>query len=392
VNKPPKILFIDRRFTPTGGAQCYLDNLVLHCANAGYDVELAANSHPNIQGNYAILREAGVLVSPTPLGEKPPGLAAKWYKAFIAKSNPALIHVNTSCRELRQVLTRIGHWKEMQCKRVFTMHLSILSEQDSMNLGKRYFPWSYRSRTLRERRKFLEIFDCCISVSKENGNRASGFFDFPLEKMKYIPNGVDITKYYPENSAPNLKCLQSNRLAIGCCARLSKQKRLDVLIHAVAGLSSEHDVVLRLAGDGPERTRLTALARELGMADRIEFLGTQNDVCSFLQSLDLFVLTSDREGLPYALLEAMAVGLPAIVTNVNEMPFVVRDGVDGFVIPTEDVNACQEKIRMLIDNPELRARLGNSARERVCEQYNEASCLEKTLAVFDSLVHSQIVT
>ena len=97
-------------------------------------------------------------------------------------------------------------------------------------------------------------------------------------------------------------------------------------------------------------------------------------------------MTTDREGLPYALLEAMATGLPTIVTGVNEMPVVVRDGVDGFVIPKGNINACTEKIQTLISDPEMRSRFGVSARRRVCEGYSAESCLKKTLAVFESAI------
>ena len=161
------------------------------------------------------------------------------------------------------------------------------------------------------------------------------------------------------------------------------------MILAVAKLADRNNIFLKLAGDGSERERLEALVTELGITDRVEFLGSQNDVCSFLQSLDIFVLTSDREGLPYALLEAMATGLPTIVTNVNEMPIVVRDGVDGFVIPTDDVDECQKKIQILMNEPELRARFGDSARRRVCEEYSQESCLKKTLNVFKDVLQDQ---
>ena len=228
----------------------------------------------------------------------------------------------------------------------------------------------------------MDIFDHCITVSNENGKKASQLLNLPQDLFTFIPNGVDVSKFAPkQNSSPT-----SGQFVVGCCARLSEQKRLDILIRAIAKLAARNNVLLKLAGDGPERERLEALVVELGIADRVEFLGTQNDVCSFLHSLDLFAMTSDREGLPYALLEAMATGLPTIVTGVNEMPVVVRDGVDGFVIPKGNINACTEKIQTLISDPEMRSRFGVSARRRVCEGYSAESCLKKTLAVFESAI------
>ena len=261
------------------------------------------------------------------------------------------------------------------------MHLSVLSEKEYV--GKRHWPWSYGAKTRQERKQFLAIFDRCISVSNENCVKVSTYFKLPQEQITYIPNGVDVSKFVPK------KRTVSDQIVVGCCARLSTQKRLDVLIRAVAKLANRNNIVLKLAGDGSQREQLEVLANELGISDRVEFLGSQNDVCSFLQSLDIFALTSDREGLPYALLEAMATELPTVVTNVNEMPIVVRDGVDGFVISTDDVDACQEKIQILMSQPELRARFGSSARRRVCEEYSQESCLQKTLNVFKNVLQDR---
>ena len=375
----PKILFIDRRFTPTGGAQLYLDQLVMECVKSGYQAELVVNSHANLKANYHLLRNAGVAVHAVPFAGQPANVLAKRLTEFFAESDPDLIHVNTSCRELRQILVKVKDWPKMRCKRIFTMHLSVLSEKST---GKRFWPWSYAASTRDERRKFMDIFDHCITVSNENGKKASQLLNLPQDLFTFIPNGVDVSKFAPkQNSSPT-----SGQFVVGCCARLSEQKRLDILIRAIAKLAARNNVLLKLAGDGPERERLEALVVELGIADRVEFLGTQNDVCSFLHSLDLFAMTSDREGLPYALLEAMATGLPTIVTGVNDMPVVVRDGVDGFVIPKGNINACTEKIQTLISAPEMRSRFGVSARRRVCEGYSAESCLKKTLAVFESAI------
>ena len=378
---PAKILFIDRRFTPTGGAQYYLDQLVLDCLKVGYEVELAVNSHPNIDANYQLLRKQGVKVA-TPLGEQSSGKAAKRLEEFIIQSNPDLIHVNSSCREYRQVLGKIGGWSKMKCKRIFTMHGSILSGNEY--LGRRCLPWSYEARNRAERKKFLDVFDRCISVSEENGKKVSEFFSLPTNRVVCVPNGVNVSKFFPRNDSA-----LDRRFVIGCCARLSKPKSHDIVIRAVAKLASGNDICLRLAGDGSERERLEELVKELKITDCVEFLGTQRDVSSFFQSLDLFVITSDREGLPYALLEAMATGLPSIVTDVNEMPIVVRNGQDGFVIPTRNVNACYEKMRTLMDDASLRARFGKSARQRVCDEYSETTSLEKTQEVFASVISDQ---
>ena len=272
-----KILFIDRRFGATGGAQHYLDHLVLECIRNGYEAELAVNTHSNLAANYQLISNQDAIVHHTPFGEQDAGVSAKWLSELIAIRKPDLIHVNSSCRELRQILVGVKNWNKIPCKRVFTMHLSVLSEKEYV--GKRHWPWSYGAKTRQERKQFLAIFDRCISVSNENCVKVSTYFKLPQEQITYIPNGVDVSKFVPK------KRTVSDQIVVGCCARLSTQKRLDVLIRAVAKLANRNNIVLKLAGDGSQREQLEVLANELGISDRVEFLGSQNDVCSFLHLL-----------------------------------------------------------------------------------------------------------
>jgi len=151
-------------------------------------------------------------------------------------------------------------------------------------------------------------------------------------------------------------------------ARLVHQKGLDLLIRALASLRDPAcaDWRLVLVGDGPERSALTALAVREGVADRVVFEGFQTDPVRFMARASVFVLPSRFEGMPNALLEAMAAGLPVVVSDASPGPLEMVDpGVHGLVVPSENVEALAEALGRLMVDSELRERLGRAARQRL---------------------------
>jgi len=123
-------------------------------------------------------------------------------------------------------------------------------------------------------------------------------------------------------------------------------------------------------GDGPERGRLEALAAELGVSERAMFAGLQADPIPFYAEMDVFCLSSDTEGTPMTLLEAGACGLPSVVTDVGGCAEVVQDGATGLVVPKGDAMALAAALEKLCRDVALRARMGQTARERVMAEYS----------------------
>ncbi|MFI7673844.1 glycosyltransferase [Actinophytocola sp. NPDC049390] len=135
-----------------------------------------------------------------------------------------------------------------------------------------------------------------------------------------------------------------------CVARMEPQKRHDVLLDAWAKLPG--DAVLLLAGDGSLRTGLTHRCAELGLTDRVRFLGTRADVPDLLAAADVTVLTSDWEGMPIAVLESMAAGRPVVATDVSGVRAVLADG--GLVVPPRDPAATADALGALLFDPPAR--------------------------------------
>lgn len=156
-------------------------------------------------------------------------------------------------------------------------------------------------------------------------------------------------------------------------ARLSKLKGGLVLIDAMARIAATHPTAdLVIAGDGEVRELMAARAAAAGLGDRVHFLGfqTRDAVRAAMADADMLVLPSFAEGVPVVLMEAMASGRPVIASRVAGISELVEDGVSGHVVPPGDAVALAERIAALLDDPELRARMGAAGRAKVCAEFD----------------------
>jgi GalNAc-alpha-(1->4)-GalNAc-alpha-(1->3)-diNAcBac-PP-undecaprenol alpha-1,4-N-acetyl-D-galactosaminyltransferase len=170
-------------------------------------------------------------------------------------------------------------------------------------------------------------------------------------------------------------------LAVG---RLDGPKGYDLLFRAFARLKDRHlNWTLTILGEGPMRHELETLGRQLGISNRVNFLGRVSNPYDFFAQADIFVTASRYEGFPMALCEAMACGLPVIATDCPSGPKeIIRDGVDGVLVPNEDVEALTSAINRLIEDEAMRQRLGSHATE-VIERFS----LEKVMRTWEELLY-----
>lgn len=181
-----------------------------------------------------------------------------------------------------------------------------------------------------------------------------------------IPNGIDLDRFRP--AGPSWKVAHgfagSDRLIVSV-ARLDPQKNPLGLIDAFAGaLAAEPQWRLLLVGDGSLRPEAQAHAQALGMGARVHFLGVRHDVEALLPECDLFALASGWEGMPMAIAEAMAAGLPVAATAAGGVPELVAQGVTGLLVPPGNTQALAEALARLAHDPGLRRELGRAASER----------------------------
>ena len=205
-----------------------------------------------------------------------------------------------------------------------------------------------------------------------------------------IPTGIDLGRFRPGERAmarADLGLAPAGVL-IGIVATLRSWKGHRYLLEAFAGLA-DRGAQLLVVGDGPQREALELLAGQLGIAERVRFAGNQADVAPWLQALDLFCLPSyANEGVPQALMQAMACGLPVISTPVGSIGEIVQDGDTGRLVPPEDTPALAAAIESLLADPALRERLGASARAAAIERFGEDRMVERMIDVFTAVARS----
>ncbi len=191
-----------------------------------------------------------------------------------------------------------------------------------------------------------------------------------------IPNGVDTDRFHPAADKSGQGPVRL--LFVG---RVVRQKGLDVLLAALARLPQEADWTLTVVGDGPLRPVLAAEAARLGVARRIEFAGwtSREAMPGLYREADAFVFPSRDEGMPNALLEAMASGLPAVATAISGNQELILHGETGFLVPPEDAQALAEVLSRLLADPALRRNLGAAGRRKAETEYSWRSVAQRYL-------------
>ena len=224
-----------------------------------------------------------------------------------------------------------------------------------------------------------DLLDICLS---------SGF---PARKLLLLlENGIDAAEYRRQHSVREARALvglPQSSFVVGAVGRLEAEKGFDILIRSVHALiARDLDVRLVIVGEGGERKKLKDLAIELGIADRVLLPGWQADVRTYFEAMDVFALSSHREGLPNVLLEAMALQVPVVATRVNGVPRLVQDGRNGFLVEPGDWQGLATALAGLLKNNALREVFAIAARRLVETRYSFATRMERLKRIYDELL------
>ena len=215
-------------------------------------------------------------------------------------------------------------------------------------------------------RATLPWTDCVVMISESTRQFFIRHCGIPPAKTRVILNGAHLEKFL---NAPAHPGSAPPRVRFGIAARLVPDKDHFTLLRAFAAVAAVvPGAELQIAGDGPLRDRLTALAQELNLTNRVIFLGALSDTPQFLSQLDIFVLSSLNEGLPLALLEAMAAGLPIVATRAGGVEEAAVDGHNAFLSAPGDSNGLAEAMIRMACVPDL-ARMGVLGRQIVQDRF-----------------------
>lgn len=224
--------------------------------------------------------------------------------------------------------------------------------------------------------------DRLVAVSRHTADEMTRGPGWPPSRVTVIPNAVDLARFRPPPVAAGRDASPPAAVAL-VPARLDAQKGHHHLLRAAVATPF---VRYRCAGDGPERARLEALAAELGVADRVEFLGHCTDMPALMAGADLVVLPSLYEGLPLSLAEAMAAGRPVVATDVGGTREIVADGRTGLLVPPGDPTALAAAISTVARDRSLAAAFGAAGRRRVEQRFGADVMAARTQRLYAHLL------
>lgn len=196
----------------------------------------------------------------------------------------------------------------------------------------------------------------------------------PKNKFVVIPNGIDLAKYDFEIdilTKKNELQIDPSNIIIACVGKLRAGKGHEYLLEAFESVYKQNqEVTLLIVGGGEKINSLRSQISSYESKNNVHFLGDRTDVGEILKVSDIFVLPTLGEGMSNAILEAMASGLPVITTNISANKNIIENGETGILVPTENSEAIYKAIKILIESPEMRKRLGQEAKKEILEKYN----------------------
>jgi glycosyltransferase involved in cell wall biosynthesis len=200
----------------------------------------------------------------------------------------------------------------------------------------------------------------------------------PKIPIDVIPNGVDVERFRPRDRSWK----PARLLFVG---RVVYQKGLDLLIRALRDLK-ELEWELTVVGDGPYLDKLKSLAKNAGIRQRIQFAGwvEKDNILEHYQRANLFVFPSRHEGMPNALLEAMAMGLPAVASDIAGNQELIQSGINGFLFPKESINDFREHLEDLISDASKRKIFGDQSHQVIVQEYSWLSTAEAYLELLSA--------
>ncbi|MBW1766973.1 MAG: glycosyltransferase [Deltaproteobacteria bacterium] len=289
---------------------------------------------------------------------------------LIRKIRPHIVHTHLLHADLYGVLSAV----------LAGTKIMISTKHGYDDYEKTSFFYKLNSISSRWLNRVITISDALqVKVAEAEG--------IPKSKMATIYYGLDGETYASNRDAgPARSCLNATNDAclIGTVGRLIPVKGYEILLKAVAGI--ELDFRLLIMGDGPLKGRLEKISLELGLSDKVKFLGFISEVSPMLSGLDIFVLPTLGEGFGLVLLEAMAHRLPIVSTNTMAVPEIVEDRKTGILVPPKDAAALKEAIETLIRSTDQRAKMGKRGWEKLIKMFSVDKMVYRTGSLYQELL------
>lgn len=353
-----------------GGAQTFLLELVKHHDRTRYLPEVACMHG---RGVYAkAFEEEGIAVHSLSPGKFPPLYLPNFWR-LMRSGGYDILHFHLFGANLcaKPLAIMAGHPAIIvhdQCNDASREKNPLLLAADAF--------WNRRS-------------DRVIAVSESTRSYLLDREDLPDDLVTVIPNGIDAEVFKPASEPQREESrdamgISRDCFVIGGVGRLVAQKNFTLFMDIAARvLSGNPSAVFVIAGTGPQGEELKAKAATLGIADRVRFLGHVSDRLALYHALDALLMTSDFEGTPMVLLEAMACGLPVVASAVDGIAEVCSDGKDAILVAPGDEPRFASSVEYILRNPQIGRDLGKEARNAIVERYEIRGLVTGIERVYD---------
>jgi len=254
--------------------------------------------------------------------------------------------------------------------------------EHSFHVKKRYIP--HRLIGKLSSRLSKAVLCCSDSVSKG----VAKTYRVPCGKIFVLRNMVTDKMNELSSSKKEVRSMLGvplDALLIGSVGLLSWAKNHKLLIDCFSRINDKNSYLV-IVGDGPERLRLEAHIAKLGLSSKVKLTGWREDIADILSALDIFVLSSRTEGLPMALLEAMSLGKPCIVTRVGGLCEVLDNGVTGRLVHPDDAKELIDAMNGLLENPRAAEEMGKNARKKILDEFMPGNYIWRLELIYNALM------
>jgi glycosyltransferase involved in cell wall biosynthesis len=359
-----------------GGAEYYLYLLAAGLPRERFDVHVILPSLDTLEDLRRPLLEAGItLFDPGRPGWSNPRHWISVYR-YLRDVRANVFHVNLPGPYDGQEGTIPVVGRIAGVRVVTTEHLPMV-----------HGPW----RRVLAKRLTHPFVDLTLTVSDSNVRLLTDLHGIPGGAVRRVYNGIDVSRYQANGDPGPARAslgLGPGEKAVGITGRLAPMKGHRFFLEAARKIHSEiPETRFFIVGDGWLRSSLEDLARELEIDSVVNFLGHRKDIPEILRALDLLVVSSLREGMPFGLLEALAMAKPVVAADVYGLGELVRDGETGRLVPKEDSGAIAGAAIQLLKSPETSDTLGRQARALVEQEFSLAGMIRQTAEIYESLLN-----
>ena len=346
-----------------GGAERHVVDLVLALRREGHAVTVACS----VSGSLAEPLEAARIPVRPLLGrivKRRVSLPyARALRSLLKRERFDLVHAHVYASAAASALATVGTGVPL----VVTEHTEALWQGRG---GRLFSPWMYR-RVAR-----------VIAVSDAIRRRLIERDGVPPAKITLLPNSVPPARHTHGDALPLPADLSEGPL-VGVVARLQPEKGVASFLKAAARVAEEVPAAtFVVVGDGPLRKELFGLAEELGVQDRVLFLGFRPDAQALLELMDVVAVPSVSEGTPLVVLEAMAAGVPVVASSVGGIPGQIRPGREGILVPPGDSGALGDALVALLRDPERARRMGRAGRLRAENEFSHENMVRRVEGIY----------